>query len=112
MSSFCGESELLLLIPSYPEMAGFTNCVGRRRRSKLELTIPERASAAAASLQGRLRENNRRGGGGRKARNTRSRERNLSITIPRSQSILCERRGTGTSSTLSAGEGAAVWAEG
>jgi hypothetical protein len=32
-------------------------------------TIPERASAAAASLQGRLKANNRRGGGGGTARN-------------------------------------------
>jgi hypothetical protein len=47
--------------------------IARRRRSKSELTIPERASAAAASLQGRLRANHRRGGGGGKARNTRRR---------------------------------------
>jgi hypothetical protein len=33
----------------------------RRRRSKSESTIPKRASATAASLQGRLRANNRRG---------------------------------------------------
>jgi hypothetical protein len=57
-----------------------------RRRSKLELTILERALAAAASLQGRLRANNWRGGGGRKARNTGARKRNLSITITRNQS--------------------------
>jgi hypothetical protein len=37
--------------------------------STSESTIPERASAAAASLQGRLRANNRRGGGGGTARN-------------------------------------------
>jgi hypothetical protein len=36
-------------------------------------------------LQGRLRANNRRGGGGRKARNTRERERDLSITITQHQ---------------------------
>jgi hypothetical protein len=52
----------------------------------LELTIPERVSAAAASLQGRLRANKRRGGGGGKAGNTGVRERNLSITITRNQS--------------------------
>jgi hypothetical protein len=42
----------------------------RRRRSKSVLTIPERASAAAASLRGRLRANNRRGVGGGDARST------------------------------------------
>jgi hypothetical protein len=52
-----------------------------RRRSKLVLTIPERASAAAASLQGRLRATNRRGGGGGEARNTGAKERNCSFTI-------------------------------
>jgi hypothetical protein len=46
--------------------------------------MPERASAAAASLQGRLRARIRRGGGGGKARNTGAWERNLSITIPES----------------------------
>jgi hypothetical protein len=50
--------------------------------------MPERTSAAAASLWGRLRANNRRGGGGGKARSTRVRERNLSITITRKQSSL------------------------
>jgi hypothetical protein len=59
---------------------------GGRRQSKSELTIPERASAAATSTQGRLRAINRRGGEGGKARNTRARERNLSITITRNQS--------------------------
>jgi hypothetical protein len=41
----------------------------RRRvtRSKSELAIPERATAAASSLQGRVRANNKRGGGGGKA---------------------------------------------
>jgi hypothetical protein len=42
----------------------------RRRRSKSVLTIPERASAAAASLRGRLRAKNRRGVGGGDARST------------------------------------------
>jgi hypothetical protein len=50
-----------------------------RIRSKTELIVPERASAAVTSLQGRLRANNRRGGG--KGRNTGALERNLSITI-------------------------------
>jgi hypothetical protein len=44
--------------------------------------VPQRTSAA--SLQGRLRANKRRGGG--KVRNTRARERNLSITITQNQS--------------------------
>jgi hypothetical protein len=59
---------------------------GRRRRgrSKSEFTIPERA--LAASLQGRLRANNRRGAG--KARHTGARERNLSITTIRNQSSM------------------------
>jgi hypothetical protein len=56
-----------------------------RRRSELEVTIPKRASATAASLLGRSRANNRRGGGGGKARNTGVRERNLSVTIARNQ---------------------------
>jgi hypothetical protein len=38
--------------------------------------------------QGRLRANNRRGGGGGKARNTGVRKRNLSITITRNQSSM------------------------
>jgi hypothetical protein len=42
----------------------------------------------AASLQGRLRANIRRGGGGGKARNTRAWERNLSITITQDQSSM------------------------
>jgi hypothetical protein len=48
--------------------------------------VPEKASAAAASLQCRLRANNRRGRGGGNARNTLVWERNLSITITRTQS--------------------------
>jgi hypothetical protein len=53
----------------------------RRKRSTSESTIPKRASAAAASLQGRLRANSRTGGGGGTARNTGARKRNLSITF-------------------------------
>jgi hypothetical protein len=55
--------------------------MGRSRRRKSVLTIPERASAEAASLRGRLMANNGMGGGGGKARRTRARERNLSITM-------------------------------
>jgi hypothetical protein len=51
------------------------------RRIKSVSTIPERVSAAATSLRGRLRANNRRGRGAGKARNTGARERSLSITI-------------------------------
>jgi hypothetical protein len=53
----------------------------RRTRSNTVLAIPERASATAASLRGTLRVNNRRGGGGVRARNTGWLEGNLSITI-------------------------------
>jgi hypothetical protein len=56
------------------------------RRSKSELTTAKRASATAASLQGRLRANKRRGGGGGKARNTYAQERNFSITITQNHS--------------------------
>jgi hypothetical protein len=51
----------------------------RRRRSNLELTMPERASAVAVSLQGRLGANNMRGGG--KARNTGAREMNFETRV-------------------------------
>jgi hypothetical protein len=46
------------------EVVSLTNrrLARRRRRSKSELTIPERALAAAASLQGRLRAINKRRG--------------------------------------------------
>jgi hypothetical protein len=42
-------------------------------------------------VQGRLRANNRRAGGGGKARNTGAQERNLGITITQNQSsTVCE----------------------
>jgi hypothetical protein len=53
--------------------------VGKGRRSKSVLTIPEWASAAC--LWGRLRANNRRGDGERKVGHTGAWERTLSITI-------------------------------
>jgi hypothetical protein len=54
--------------------------------------MQERASAAVASLQGKLRLINRGGGGGGQARKTGARERNLSITITQSQSSTGPRR--------------------
>jgi hypothetical protein len=57
-----------------------------RKKKQSVQTIPKRASAAAASLQGRLRANNRRGIGGGKARNTGAQKRKPSITITRNQS--------------------------
>jgi hypothetical protein len=58
-----------------------------RRRNKSELTIPKRASAATASLQGWLRANNRRGGEGGKARNPGAHKRKLSITIHETRAV-------------------------
>jgi hypothetical protein len=55
----------------------------RRRRCKSEVTIPKRASATAASLQGRLRATIEGEGGGEKASNTGARERNLSRRVLR-----------------------------
>jgi hypothetical protein len=54
--------------------------LGRIRRCKSDLTIPKRASALAASLRVRLIANNRKGGGGGKARNTGARNKHLIIT--------------------------------
>jgi hypothetical protein len=82
----------------------------QRRRSKSEITIPNRASATDASLQGTLRANKRRGGGEAKARNTAARERNLIITITQNQSSLGGANENFV--ILSAGEGEVAWAEG
>jgi hypothetical protein len=82
--------------------------IGRRRRSKSELSIPKRASATATSLQGRLRANTRRGGGGVKARNTgRGRETSASPSH-KTRAARCEKRGMKSSSSLPASEGAAA----
>jgi hypothetical protein len=62
------------------------SCCEKEHVSQVVLTIPEMASAAAASLCGKLRANNRGGGGGGKARNAGAWERNRGITITRNQS--------------------------
>jgi hypothetical protein len=52
------------------------------KKQQIALTVPQRASTKAASLQGSLKVNNRRGGGGGKAKNTGAGEMNLSTTTP------------------------------
>jgi hypothetical protein len=55
------------------------------------LSIPERASATAASLWGRVLVNEGRGGEGVKVRKPWARDKNLVITITRNQSrMVCK----------------------
>jgi hypothetical protein len=65
--------------------------------------MTERASAAAASLQGRFRVNNRRGGGGVRGRRVWTQERNLSITRTHNQSRKVGETRNGRPSKLGSG---------
>jgi hypothetical protein len=87
---------------SYVTMGSPSEALTRRRRSKSELTIPKRALATTIEGEGEKERQEAQG---------RGRETSASPSH-KTRSARCEKRRMRTLSVLSAGEGAAAWAEG